>query len=38
MYANKVKSEREKYHITYMCNLKYGIDKPIYRIETDSQI
>ena len=33
-------SERERqipYDITYMWNLKYGIDEPIYNIETDSQ-
>ena len=34
------KSERETqipYHITCMWNLKYGINEPIYRTETDSQ-
>ena len=33
-------SQKEKdksYDITYMWNLKYGTDEPIYRIETDSQ-
>ena len=29
--------EKDKYHITYMWNLKYGTDEPIYRIETVSQ-
>ena len=34
------KSERERqvsYDITYMWNLKYGINEPIYKTETDSQ-
>ena len=34
------KSERERqipYDTTYMWNLKYGTDEPIYRTETDSQ-
>ena len=34
------KSERERqipYDITYMWNLKYGTDEPIYKTETDSQ-
>ena len=34
------KSERERqipYDITYMCNLKYGTNEPIYETETDSQ-
>ena len=26
------------YDITYMWNLKYGTDKPIYRTETDLQM
>ena len=26
--------EKDKYHITYMWNLKYGTDEPIYRKET----
>ena len=33
------RSERERqipYGITYMCNLKYGTNEPIYKIETDS--
>jgi len=32
--------EKDKYHmnITYMWNLKYGTNEPIYRIERDSQI
>ena len=37
----KVKSERERqipYDITYMWNLKYGTDEPIYKTETDSQM
>ena len=25
------------YDITYMCNLKYGTNEPIYETETDSQ-
>ena len=36
-----VKSERERpipYDITYMWNLKYGKNEPIYKTETDSQI
>ena len=35
-----MKSERERqipYDITFMWNLKYGTDEPIYRTETDSQ-
>ena len=34
------KSERERqipYDITYMWNLKYGTNEPIYKTETDSQ-
>ena len=34
------KSERERqipYDITYMWNLKYGANDPIYKTETDSQ-
>ena len=34
------KSERERqipYEITYMWNLKYGTNEPIYKTETDSQ-
>ena len=31
-------SQREiPYDITYMWNLKYGINEPIYKTETDSQ-
>ena len=31
-------SQKDKHHIiTYMWNLKYGTDEPIYRTETDSQ-
>ena len=33
-------SERERqipYDITYMCNLKYDTNEPIYETETDSQ-
>ena len=31
--------EKDKYHmiITYMWNLKYGTNEPIYKTETDSQ-
>ena len=35
------KSQRERqlpYDITYMWNLKYGTNEPIYKTETDSQI
>ena len=35
-----MKSERERqtsYDITYMWNLIYGSDEPIYKTETDSQ-
>ena len=35
-----MKSERERqipYDITYMWNLKYGTNEPIYETETDSQ-
>ena len=34
------KSEKERqtpYDITYMWNLKYGTNEPIYKTETDSQ-
>ena len=34
------RSERERqipYDTTYMWNLKYGTNEPIYKIETDSQ-
>ena len=31
-------SEKDKYHTTYMWNLKYDINEPIYKIETDSDI
>ena len=34
------KSQRERqipYDITYMLNLKYGANEPIYKTETDSQ-
>ena len=37
---SEVKSQRERqvsYNITYMWNLKYGTNEPIYRIETDLQ-
>ena len=32
-------TEKDKYHviITYMWNLKYGTNEPIYKTETDSQ-
>ena len=29
-------SEKDKYHTTYMWNLKYDTNKPIYKTETDS--
>ena len=31
------KSEKDKYHITYMCNLKNDTNELIYKVETDSQ-
>ena len=37
---NKIKSEREKQvlnDITYMWNLKYDTNEPIYKTEPDSQ-
>ena len=38
-YHNKWrKSERERYDITYMWNLKYDTNELIYETETDSQI
>ena len=39
-HTKQSKSERERqipYIIIYMCNLKYGTNEPIYKIETDSQ-
>ena len=39
-FHTQVKSERERqkqYDIIYMQKLKYGINEPIYKIETDSQ-
>ena len=39
-YTKWSKSERERqipYDTTYMWNLKYGTNEPIYKIETDSQ-
>ena len=38
MIISEVKSERERqipYEITYMWNLKYGTNEPIYETETD---
>ena len=29
--------EKDKYHITYMWNLKYDTSEPTHRTETDSQ-
>ena len=29
--------EKDKYHNTFMWNLKYGTDEPNYKTETDSQ-
>ena len=29
--------EKDKYHTTYMWNLKYGTDEPNYKTEADSQ-
>ena len=31
-------SQKETYDITYMWNLKYNTNEPIYKTETDSQI
>ena len=28
--------EKNKYYITYMWNVKYGTNEPIYKTETDS--
>ena len=37
-HTKRSKSERQiPYDITYMWNLKYGTDEPIYETETDSQ-
>ena len=39
LILSEVKSERERqisYDITYICNLIYGINKPIHRKETNS--
>ena len=39
-HIKRSKSEREKhipYGITFMWNLKYGTDEPIYRIEHEQQ-
>ena len=30
--------EKNKYYITYMWNVKYGMNEPIYKTETDSWI
>ena len=30
-------SQKDKYHITYTLNLKYGTNKRIYKVEMDSQ-
>ena len=30
-------TEKDKYHITYMCNLKYDTNDLIYKTEMDSQ-
>ena len=37
---SEVKSERERQipYITYIWNLKYATNEPIYKTETDSQI
>ena len=32
------KEKKIKYDITYMWNLKYGTNEPIYKTETDSQM
>ena len=32
-----IKPEKQIHDITYMWNLKYGTDEPIYRTKTDSQ-
>ena len=31
-----IQKEKDKYHIIYMWNLKYGTNEPIYKTETDS--
>ena len=39
-HTKQSKSERERqipYDFTYMCNLKYDTNEPIYEAETDSQ-
>ena len=39
-HTKRSKSERERqipYEITYMWNLKYGTNEPIYKMEIDSQ-
>ena len=37
-YHNQSERERQiPYDITYMCNLKYGTNKPIYRTKPDSE-
>ena len=39
-HTKRSKSERERqilYDITYMWNLNYGMNEPIYEMETDSQ-
>ena len=40
LIVSEVKSKRERqapYDITYVWNLKYGTNKPIYKTETDSR-
>ena len=36
-HHTKRMSQKKTYDITYMCNLKYGTNEPIYKTETDSQ-
>ena len=35
--TNKSEKERQIPHITYMWNLKYGTNEPIYKMEKDSR-
>ena len=37
MLSEVSQKEKDKYHITYTWNLKYGTNKPSYKTETDPQ-
>ena len=37
LMLSEVRRRQIPYDITYTCNLKYGINKPIYKTERDSQ-